>query len=1104
MDQQTRRALTAALSSLSAEFAADLREQMLAPGPTQQAARQLHADEKVGEDFAVWTDLLSRRAAVLWVLKSVYARALEDRRLVDRPGLLDPESQGFFERLAPNLGETAFLRWVYRDLGAPDGGLPELFAPQPAEIGHPDNELSQRLIQLWRERDPETGELRYRFDDERWDGRLLGDLYQDLDPVVKDRFALLQTPDFVSHFMLDQTLSPAITEHGADAVRVLDPACGSGHFLLESFRRLVDATAEQHPDWSRSRVVGQVLPRVVGIDLNDYACGLARARLVMLALDLSGGDSLAEASSFHPQVFWADGLEQIERDGPRASQQDWVLGTDEDAQLRAAMTRPEVKERLRPLLERRFEVVIGNPPYIVERDKAKLKYHRGKGKRKRYISAHRQYSLASPFTERAFQLASPGGWVGLITSNNFMKREFGKPLITEVLAKRDLFGVVDTSGAYLPGHGTPTVILFARNRAPEGETVRAVMGKRGEPGTPKDPARGHVWSSIVRGHAEAEYEDEFVSVADLPTQVLTQHPWSLKGGGSVELKARLDQAGRKSLGSLIRDCGAVVLTRADEVYVTPQGALRRRLPSRHIEPYIAGDAVREWCVEPRSEAIFPYDEDLLASLSPSVETRLWPHRSRLRGRVAFGKTQLERGLEWFEYSMLFTTRFEGSYRIAFTNVATHNHFCLLRRPALCNAHAPVVQLHAGADEHEYLWLLGLLNSSTACFWMKQVFHCKGSTAANKNHPDPARTAYEFAATGLEAFPVPGQATTRARLAALAGRIDALAQERADWLGDRRLASAIVEVGTVETLRDRLLQRWTEADHLRERMVALQEEIDWTTYHAFGLCGPDLLADEESFDALTCPRGGRPFEELSGRRGVRGGGPARRHPANRMPFALGRPEGCHRRLQGPAAVGDPGLQAPVAGHRAEHHRPRTPSQVRRAAAPLLAARRDRTVGTGARRLLQARPPGRGAGPAGTRAAGRRGPGGAGRRRLRPAGEPAARRRDRAQSNRPRVHRGGHEEARRLGGDMAAAATRGPGRDRRRDPRPAGLQPGQPRQVPRLRPHRVLEAPRQARRPQGAVHRLHRDPPRRPRLHPLRLGRLDPRPACHCPDGGRRGA
>jgi hypothetical protein len=45
-----------------------------------------------------------------------------------------------------------------------------------------------------------------------------------------------------------------------------------------------------------------------------------------------------------------------------------------------------------------------------------------------------------------------------------MKREFGKGLVEKVLAPLDLTGVIDTSGAFIPGHGTPTVILFGRHQ----------------------------------------------------------------------------------------------------------------------------------------------------------------------------------------------------------------------------------------------------------------------------------------------------------------------------------------------------------------------------------------------------------------------------------------------------------------------------------------------------------------------------------------------------------------------------------------------------------------------------------------------------------------
>ena len=47
-----------------------------------------------------------------------------------------------------------------------------------------------------------------------------------------------------------------------------------------------------------------------------------------------------------------------------------------------------------------------------------------------------------------------------------MKREFGAKLIEDFLAHQDLRLVADTSGAYIPGHGTPTVIIVGRNHEP--------------------------------------------------------------------------------------------------------------------------------------------------------------------------------------------------------------------------------------------------------------------------------------------------------------------------------------------------------------------------------------------------------------------------------------------------------------------------------------------------------------------------------------------------------------------------------------------------------------------------------------------------------------
>ena len=124
-------------------------------------------------------------------------------------------------------------------------------------------------------------------------------------------------------------------------------------------------------------------------------------------------------------------------------------------------------EAARALLSRSWHVVVGNPPYITAKDPALNELYRT-----RFKTCRGKYSLAVPFTERFFQLArfeaekERAGYVGLINANSFMKREMGKSLIENWFPLYDVTHVIDTSGAYIPGHGTPTVILFGRHRGP--------------------------------------------------------------------------------------------------------------------------------------------------------------------------------------------------------------------------------------------------------------------------------------------------------------------------------------------------------------------------------------------------------------------------------------------------------------------------------------------------------------------------------------------------------------------------------------------------------------------------------------------------------------
>ena len=849
MDPQKREALTSDLKAIVAEMAIDIRRQVLAPGAARLRAEALHRDERVATDFDVWTDLLSRRAAVLWVLKTVYIRVLEDRGLLRPIRIRDRESQTLFEHLT-SLADTAYLRWIFRDLACPEG-LPELFADQPAEVAAPSNALSARLLSFWRKTDETTGEFQNRFDEEHFDGRLMGDLYQDLDPVVKKRFALAQTPDFILDFILDETLTPAITEFGVENVRVLDPSCGSGHFLLAAMKRLVASMREKFPERPMTIVVPDVMRRVVGIDINDYACGLARARLVMTGLELIGDERIETGTGLHPQVYWADGLEQVEWD-------DRLV--EPSGEVRASLTRPAVRAALRPVLRDRFHVVVGNPPYITEKDKAAKAYHREKiSGRQRYVSASGKYGLGAPFTERMIQLCVDDGYMGEIVSNSFMKRNFGKALIKDVLGSNDLSMVVDLAGARIPNHGTPTALLFVRRRAPSQGDVLVVMGKKGDP-----PGKaGKVWESVVSSQRRPGFEDEYISVAMCARATLARHPWSIGGGGAAELKAHLESRAPCALAEFTAVAGFASFPGADGVFVLRPGAAERRgLPGDIVKPLVTGDSVRNWGISPTEEAIAPYGAD--HQLVPESRLALgqghfWAMRSIVLATTGFGgETRSDAGADYWSWYRWIAGRYDVALTITFGEVATHNHFALARLPGVVfNQTAPIIQLKSEYIE-EYFPVLAMLNSSAACFWMKQVCQNKGSTAGSDGSrvtAEPWDNFFQFGASRVRKLPLP---LHRARAAPLAQCLDLLARERT---GDSLRAVIATEAKEgASVLKSHLLERRSRDEGRLLRMVALQEELDWLVYGLYGL-DPDAPENEvrEPQEISGYRPGLRPFE-----------------------------------------------------------------------------------------------------------------------------------------------------------------------------------------------------------------------------------------------------
>lgn len=801
-----------------------------------QAARDAG---RTSEDVAIWAEAQFTQSAVAWVLACVFVRFCEDNDLLDAPLLVGTDSRGqsavarqeAFYLQNPTASDNDYLRDVF-SIAARLPGLSDVVRVQRTQLEAPVSaDLGKQLVRFFRATDADTGVLAHDFSEPDWNTRFLGDLYQDLSEAARERYALLQTPEFVESFILDRTLTPALDIYTLEEIDLIDPTCGSGHFLLGAFERLAPRWMRQQPG-NVNVAIQEALNRIAGVDLNPYAVVIARFRLLIAALKLAQVRKLRLAPTFHLHIETGDSLLHgfDQRDYTRAQASLGLntpqenLGAAADHLYRHAFAAEDLAAT-NAILGRKYAVVVGNPPYINVGDAAVSALYR-----ERYESCFRKYALVAPFCERFWALcryqdnSQRSGFVGLIVSNSFMKREFGKKLVEGFFPKIDLTHVIDSSGATIPGHQKDTVIMFGRARQPMTGTVRAVLGIKGDTGVQPDPGQGTVWQAILQQVDQRDSISEWISVSDTDRTVFAKHPWSIKGGGAAELREQLESRADAVFSSCVVDAGFFGISAADDIYLLPLYAPKTiGFQTEFFKPVVSGDEVRDWQLTPEQSVIFPYRDGALADIRADavVFKYLWPFRNFLWSRTTFAKrTYREEGRSWWEWHQIALRRIETPLTITLAEVATHNHFVLDRGGKVFKQTAPIIKLPTQASVDDHLGVLGLLNSSTACFWFKQVCFQKDTKSGWDER-------FAFDGTKVGQFPLVSQRPTEK-----AREIDRLTTLYARLLPSQLMLSSV-------PTRAQLDQSRTQAASVRNQMIAWQEELDWEVYQYYGVLDEDL-------------------------------------------------------------------------------------------------------------------------------------------------------------------------------------------------------------------------------------------------------------------------
>jgi len=846
MKPETYKALLKDLQKLQKTLVASQIEAVRADTMLTARITQLHAEAEVGGRVDDFVATAARKSTVLFLLRSVFVRVLEDLGILGLKRIRDDWGFAAFREVAPALGFRAYFAFVFCDLAL---DFPALFSPVDDELPLPTEDGCRALWNLWHH--PNRDGEHYVWNGDGFDSRFLGDLYEDLDADIRKRYALRQTPRFVEEYVLDQTLTPALAEfdpatlrRGGETFRVLDPTCGSGHFLIGAFHRLADYWRDRDglSPWEDCK---RALEGVWGCDINPHAAEIAAFRLLLELVARTGEKDLERLAHLTLNVRTMDSLVPWER-----SAQQGELFPAKD-RLDAYAT-PKQRRENSAFLAHRFHAVVGNPPYITPKDKQKSRDYKAfwpsvcTGK----------FPLSVPFAVRFFDRAVDGGFIGQITSNSFLTRRFGKDLIEKILPRYDIARVVDASLAPIPGHGykggVPTILFFGRNRRPVDSDLVIVVAKRREGGAVANPALSQHWLDLVS--ARPEIFSALVECKRTSRAEFFRHPIVFKSAETEALIATIERrdSGKLTLGELARSVGIDLIHHAPELFEVPDFAYVRRMGIEVgcARSLVRGDALRDYSTAPDLLIPFAYDDagEPVASLAdsfPGLHRYLWPYETALADRwVSGGVRMRDRGFPSHAMPQYPSDRHLDPLSIGYAFVATHAHFSVFDVDRLFEHSAAVIKLRDGLVPYAHYACAAFLNSSTGAAWLRAKFKSTGTVR------ELWESRLQIDGTKLRAAPVLLDETS----ASYARELHVAARDRASFL-----PAAVIERAAESpmSLGRALEDAAASFSSLTRRMVALQEELDWLTYASYALIEPIPVVSPTDIEPMH--PGHRPFE-----------------------------------------------------------------------------------------------------------------------------------------------------------------------------------------------------------------------------------------------------